>query len=402
MTTTPQHAKHEATSDEYAPRKEDRFSFGLWTVGNRGRDPFGEFVRPTLSPVETVKQLAALGAWGINLHDNDLVPIDATPAERDRIVREFKKALADYGMVVPMATTNLFFHPIFKDGAFTSNDPAVRAFALQKTMKAIDLGVELGATTYVFWGGREGSETDASKDPVVAIQRMRDAINFLCQYVRDNGYQLRFALEPKPNEPRSDIYMPTVGHMLGFISTLAYPEMVGLNPEVAHELMAGLNPVHAVAQALEAGKLFHIDLNDQKGPRYYQDFRFGSENLKTLFFLVKLLEDRGYTGSRHFDAHAYRTEDEEGVWDFALGCMRTYNMFKAKAKRFNADPEIQALLQEINGGDQTYGGLLSNGYSQEAADKLKAASFDLDALAKRGYKYEKLDQMAVEIILGLR
>jgi xylose isomerase len=401
MTTTPQHAKHEATSDEYAPRKEDRFSFGLWTVGNRGRDPFGEFVRPPLDPVTSVKKLSELGAWGINLHDNDLVPFDATPAERDRIVREFKKALADYGMVVPMATTNLFFHPIFKDGAFTSNDPAVRAFALQKTMKAIDLGVELGATTYVFWGGREGSETDASKDPVVAIQRMRDAINFLCQYVRDNGYQLRFALEPKPNEPRSDIYMPTVGHMLGFISTLAYPEMVGLNPEVAHELMAGLNPVHAVAQALEAGKLFHIDLNDQKGPRYDQDFRFGSENLKTLFFLVKLLEDNNYTGSRHFDAHAYRTEDEEGVWDFALGCMRTYNMFKAKAKRFNADPEIQALLREIHGGDQTFGGLLS-GYSAQNARALKEAAIDVEALAQRGYAYERLDQLTVEIILGAR
>lgn len=401
MTATPQHARHEATSDEYAPRREDRFSFGLWTVGNRGRDPFGEFVRPQLDPVASVKHLSALGAWGVNLHDNDLIPFDATLSERDRIVREFKQALADYGMVVPMATTDLFFHPVFKDGAFTSNNPAVRAFALQKTMKAIDLGVELGATTYVFWGGREGSETDASKDPVVAIQRMRDAINFLCQYVRENGYQLRFALEPKPNEPRSDIYLPTVGHMLGFISTLANPEMVGLNPEVAHELMAGLNPVHAVAQALEAGKLFHIDLNDQKGPRFDQDFRFGSENLKTAFFLVKLLEDNGYGGPRHFDAHAYRTEDESGVWDFALGCMRTYNMFKAKARLFNADPEIQALLRDIHGGDQTYGGLL-NGYSAQSARALKEAAIDVEMLAQRGHAYEKLDQLTIEIILGIR
>ena len=402
MTTSiPQNESREWTSDEYAPRKEDKFSFGLWTVGNRGRDPFGEFVRPPLDPVYIVKKLSELGAWGVNLHDNDLVPFDATPAERDRIVREFKQALSDNGMVVPMATTNFFFHPIFKDGAFTSNDPAVRAFALQKTMRAIDLGAELGATTYVFWGGREGTETDAGKDPVVAVKRMRDAINFLCQYVVENGYQMRFALEPKPNEPRSDLYLPTIGHMLGFIYTLDHPEMIGLNPEVAHDLMAGLNFVHGVAQALDAGKLFHIDLNDQKGPRYDQDLRFGSENLKSMFFLVKLLEDKGYTGPRHFDAHAYRTEDEQGVWDFALGCMRTYNILKGKARRFNADAEIQALLKEIQGGDQTYGGLL-NGYSSETARKLKEATFDIETLAKRGLHYEKLDQLTIELILGAR
>ena len=402
MTTSiPQNEAREWTSDEYAPRKEDKFSFGLWTVGNRGRDPFGEFVRPPLDPVYIVKKLSELGAWGVNLHDNDLVPFEATPAERDRIVHEFKQALSDNGMVVPMATTNLFFHPIFKDGAFTSNDPTVRAFALQKTMRAIDLGAELGATTYVFWGGREGTETDAGKDPVVAVKRMRDAINFLCQYVVENGYQMRFALEPKPNEPRSDIYLPTIGHMLGFIYTLDHPEMIGLNPEVAHDLMAGLNFVHGVAQALDAGKLFHIDLNDQKRPRYDQDLRFGSENIKSMFFLVKLLEDKGYTGPRHFDAHAYRTEDEQGVWDFALGCMRTYNIFKGKARRFNADPEIQALLKEIRGGDQTYGGLL-NGYSSETARKLKEATFDIETLAKRGLHYEKLDQLTVELILGAR
>jgi len=305
------------------------------------------------------------------------------------------------GMKVPMATTNLFFDPAFKDGAFTANDPQVRAYALQKTMKAIDLGVELGATTYVFWGGREGAETDAGKDPFVAIQRMRDAINFFCQYVIDNGYQMRFALEPKPNEPRSDIYLPTIGHMLGFIYTLDHPDMVGVNPEVAHEHMANLNFVHGVAQALDAGKLFHIDLNDQKGPRYDQDFRFGSENLKAMFFLVKLLEEKGYTGPRHFDAHAHRTEDEEGVWAFALGCMRTYNVLKEKAKRFSAEPEIQALVNELNGGDQTYGGLLS-GYSAETARKLKEASFDIDTLAKRGFGYEKLDQLTIELILGVR
>lgn len=392
----------EITSDQFKPRKEEKFSFGLWTVGNRGRDPFGDFVRPELAPVRSVQKLSELGAWGINLHDNDLVPFDATPAERNRIVRDFKQALNDNGMVVPMATTNLFFHPIFKDGAFTSVDPSVRAFALQKTMRAIDLGVELGASTYVFWGGREGADSDASKNPVESVKRMREAINFLCEYAIDNGYNLRFALEPKPNEPRTDTYFPTIGHMLAFIYTLNHPEMVGLNPEVAHEHMLGLNFVHGVAQALEAGKLFHIDLNDQKGPRFDQDLRFGSESLKSMFFLVKLLEDQGYDGPRHFDAHAYRTEDEQGVWDFAAGCMRTYNIFREKARRFNSDPEIQALLKEINGGDAEHAGLFSAGYSKEAANKLKEMSFDIEKLASRGFRYERLDQLTVELLLGVR
>ncbi|HEX2909444.1 MAG TPA: xylose isomerase [Chloroflexia bacterium] len=393
---------YEAASDQYAPRKEDKFSFGLWTVGNRGRDPFGDFVRPAIDPLTQVKKLSELGARGINFHDNDLVPFDATASERDTIVRDFKQALNDYGMVVPMATTNLFFHPVFKDGAFTAVDPGVRAFALQKTMNAIDLGVELGAETYVFWGGREGVDAEASKDPTEAVKRMREAINFLCEYVKDQGYNLKFALEPKPNEPRSDTYLPTVGHMLGFIATLDHPEMVGVNPEVAHENMAGLNFMHGVAQALEANKLFHIDLNDQKGPRYDQDLRFGSESIKNTFFLVKLLEEKGYSGPRAFDAHAYRTEDVDGVWDFASGCMRTYNMFKEKAKRFAADREIQALLAEIHGGDQSFGGLLGSKYSSETAQKLKGYDFDLEKLANRGYKYEKLDQLTIELILGVR
>jgi xylose isomerase len=400
--TLPSQLARESTSDQYAPTKEDKFSFGLWTVGNRGRDPFGDFVRPALDPINSVKRLSQLRAWGINLHDNDLVPIDATAAERNRIVREFKQALNDYGMVVPMATTNLFFHPVFKDGAFTSVDPTIRAYALQKTMHAIDLGVELGASTYVFWGGREGVDTEASKDPVVAIQRMRDAINFLCRYAIDSGYTLRFALEPKPNEPRSDTYLPTIGHMLAFIFTLEHPEMVGVNPEVAHEHMAGLNFVHGVAQAIEANKLFHIDLNDQKGPRFDQDLRFGSENIKSMFFLVKLLEEKQYSGPRHFDAHAYRTENEEGVWDFALGCMRTYNMFKEKVRRFQADTEIQQLLAEINSGDSTYEKMLDSGYSAQVVRQLKEAVFDIDVLGQRGFRYERLDQLTVEIILGTR
>jgi xylose isomerase len=388
-------------TDRYQPKPEHKFTFGLWTVGNIGRDPFGEAVRAPLSPVELVHLLAEVGAYGVNFHDNDLVPIDATPAERDKIVTDFKKALAETGLVVPMATTNLFSDPAFKDGAFTSNDPKVRAYALQKTMHAIDLGVELGANVYVFWGGREGVETDAAKDPVEAIKRTREAMNFLCEYVLDQGYDLKFALEAKPNEPRGDIYNATTGHMLAFIETLDHPEMVGVNPEVAHEHMAGLNFVHAVAQAWETGKLFHIDLNDQAFGRYDQDLRFGSANLKSAFFLVKFLEDVGYEGSRHFDAHAYRTENYEGVKDFARGCMRTYLILKEKAERWNADPDIQALLTEINADDGSTDAF-KGAYSAEKAAALKAASFDRVALGARGLAYERLDQLTVEFLLGVR
>ncbi len=285
---------------DYRPTAADRFTFGLWTVGNRGRDPFGEPTRPVIEPATIVARLAELGAYGVNLHDNDLVPIDATPAERDRIIAGFQKALADHGLVVPMATTNLFTDPVFRDGAFTAHDPSVRAYAIQKTMHAIDLGVELGARTYVFWGGREGAEVDAAKDPIDAIKRFREAINFLCEYARDQRYALRFALEAKPNEPRGDLYFATTPAYLAFIETLDHPEMVGVNPEVAHEHMAGLNFYHVVAQAIEAGKLFHIDLNDQKFGRFDQDLRFGSESLKQLFFVVKLLEESGYDGPAPF------------------------------------------------------------------------------------------------------
>ena len=320
-------------TDKYNPQPGNRFTFGLWTVGNVGRDPFGEAVRKKLTPAEIVYLLGEVGAYGVNFHDNDLIPIDATPAESAQIKKEFKKALADTGVVVPMATTNLFSDPTFKDGAFTSNDPNVRAYALQKTMNAIDLGVELGASTYVFWGGREGVETDASKNPLDAGKRFREALDFLCNYVKDQGYDLKFALEAKPNEPRGDIYLSTTGAMLGFIETLEHSEMVGVNPEVAHEQMAGLNFLHHVAQAWDMGKLFHIDLNDQAFGRYDQDYRFGAVNLKSAFFLVKFLEDVGYDGSLHFDAHAYRTEDYEGVKDFARGCMRMYAIFKEKGER---------------------------------------------------------------------
>ena len=388
-------------NQKYEPQPDHKFTFGLWTVGNVGRDPFGEPVRRKLSPVEIVHLLAEVGAYGVNFHDNDLVPIDATESERDQIVRDFKEALADTGLVVPMATTNLFTDPAFKDGAFTANDPRVRAYALQKTMRAIDLGVELGAKVYVFWGGREGTETDASKNPLDAIKRMREALNYLCEYVQEQGYDLEFALEAKPNEPRGDIYLATTGAMLGFIETLDHPEMVGVNPEVAHEHMAGLNFLHHVAQAWDADKLFHIDLNDQAFGRYDQDFRFGSVNLKSAFFLVKFLEDVGYGGSRHFDAHAYRTEDYEGVKAFARGCMRTYLILKEKAKQWNEDAEIQALLAEINADDGSMAPYLG-AYSGEKAQLLKATTFDRESLGARGLAYERLDQMTVELLMGVR
>jgi xylose isomerase len=385
----------------YEPTPEHKFTFGLWTVGNPGSDAFGQPVRSTLSPADIVYLLGEVGAYGVNFHDNDLIPIDATPSERQAILNDFKKALADTGLVVPMATTNLFGDPVFKDGAFTANDAKVRAYALHKTMHAIDLGVELGAGVYVFWGGREGIDTDAAKDPVDAIKRFRDAIDFLCEYVLDQGYDLKFALEAKPNEPRGDIYFPTTGAYLGFIGTLTHPELVGVNPEVAHEHMAGLNFLHAVAQAWEAGKLFHIDLNDQNYARFDQDWRFGAQNLKQAFFLVKFLEEVGYEGSRHFDAHAFRTEDMEGVKDFARGCMRTYLILKEKAARFVADAEIQGLVAEIQADDGSMDEF-AGAYSSQKATALKTYEFDRVALGQRGMKYEKLDQLVNELLLGVR
>ncbi|OFV88684.1 MAG: xylose isomerase, partial [Acidobacteria bacterium RBG_16_70_10] len=348
-----------------------------------------------------VHLLAEVEAYGVNFHDNDLVPIDATPAERDRIVGDFKKALAETGIKVPMATTNLFSDPAFKDGAFTSNDPRVRAYALAKTMRAIDLGVELGARVYVFSGGREGVETDASKDPVESLKRFREALNFLTHYVKDQKYDLVFALEAKPNEPRHDIYLPTTGSFLGFIETLDHPEMVGVNPEVAHEHMSGLNFMHAVAQAWDAGKLFHIDLNDQAFGRYDQDLRFGSHSIKSSFFLVKFLEDVGYPGMRHFDSHAYRTEDVAGVKDFARGSMRTYLLYKDKATRWREDREIQDLVRAL--GDVPTDGMPKVGpYSKATAEALKGYAFDRKALGARGLAYERLDQLTLEVLLGVR
>jgi len=388
------------TEETYAPRPEHKFSFGLWTVGNRGRDPFGDAVRPTLPPVEAVRMLSEVGAYGVNFHDNDLVPIDADARERDRIVREFRSVCEETGIIVPMATVNLFYEAVFRDGAFTANDPRVRAYAVQKTCRALDLGAEFGAKIFVLWGGREGVETDGCRRPDEAVKRLREALNYLCEYSLSQEYDYKFALEAKPNEPRADIYMPTTGAYLHFITTLDHPEMVGVNPEVAHEHMSGLNMTHSVAQAWEAGKLFHIDLNDQVPGRYDQDLRFGSANPKAAFWLVKFLEDVGYDGPRHFDSHAYRTEDYEGVREFARGSMRTYLILKEKAGAWNEDAEIKSILAEINETDREVPGLQA--YSKDGSKALLAYDFDRRALAAKRLPYERLDQITTDILLGVR
>jgi len=384
--------------DALTPRPEHRFTFGLWTVGNPGADPFGPPTRAPVDPVDSVRRLAELGAWGVSLHDNDLVPYGSSAAERDRIVARFAAALEETGLGVGMATTNLFSHPAFKDGAFTSNDRGVRRAAIGKAMTSIDLGAELGAEVYVFWGGREGTEAGIAKDPRDALERYREAIDVLCEYAIGQGYDMRFAMEPKPNEPRGDLFLPTVGHALHFITTLQHPDMVGVNPEVAHETMAGLSFHHGVGQALWAGKLFHIDLNGQRIGRYDQDFRFGAEDLKEAFLLVRLLERAGYSGPRHFDAHAYRNEDPDGVWDFAAGCMRTYLALAETARRFDALPEASEALAAAG----TPGLAEASVGSDDSPEALKAQAERLDELAVRGYANERLDQLLVEVLLGVR
>ena len=380
----------------FSPTPADKFSFGLWTVGNPGRDPFGEPTRSPRDPVGVVEKLAELGAYGVCLHDNDLIPWETPAAAARQITRRFAAALARTGLVCSMATTNLFSHPAFKDGAFTANDPKVRRFALHKAMRGIDLGAELGAPVYVFWGGREGGEVHAARDARLMLERYREALDILCAYVRDQGYPMRFAVEPKPNEPRGDILLPTVGHALAFIQTLAAPDMVGVNPEVAHETMAGLSFVHAVAQAIDAGKLFHVDLNSQKPGRFDQDLRFGAEDPKEAFYLVKLLEESGYDGVRHFDAHPLRVEGERGVWEFARGCMRTYLILKAKARAFAESPAIRQALADAQALDRTPIGP----YSPELAASLKRERFAAEAMGARDAAHERLDQLVMDLLLG--
>lgn len=388
---------------EYTPTKEDKFSFGLWTVGWQGRDPFGDATREPLDPVYSLERLAGIGAWGVTFHDDDVFTFGASDGERDDIFKRFRQGLDDTGMVVEMMTTNLFTHPVFKEGAFTANDRSVRRFALRKTMRNLDKAAELGAQTYVCWGGREGAESDAAKDVRAALDRMREAIDTLCQYVLQQGYNIRFAIEPKPNEPRGDILLPSIGHALAFINELEHPDMVGLNPEVGHETMAGLNVVHGYAQALWSGKLFHIDLNGQHGMKYDQDLRFGAADVKSAFFLVDLLESAGYDGAKHFDFKPLRAEDTEGVWVSAAACMRTYLILQAKAKAWRADREVHeamaaAGVPELSQPTLAQGEALSD----FLADRSAFEDFDAEAAGRRATNIERLDQLALDFLLGTR
>mgnify|MGYP003341223683 FL=1 len=381
----------------YQPKPSDKFTFGLWTVGWQARDPFGDATRDALDPVRTVNELAKRGAYGVTFHDDDLIPFGADESTRRTHIDRFKKALDETGMKVPMATTNLFTHPIFKDGAFTSNDRDIRRYAIRKVMKNIELAVELGAKIYVCWGGREGAESEAAKDAYVALERYKEAFNILGQFVIDNKYDIKFAIEPKPNEPRGDIFLPTIGHALGFIEQLDHPEMVGLNPEVGHEQMANLNFVHGIAQALWQKKLFHIDLNGQRGPKYDQDFVFGHGDIKNAFFLVDLLERYNYDGPKHFDYKPVRTDGDAGVWASAEANMRTYLILKERAAAFRKDPRVIAAMKEANVPQLSESNLAAGETWRDIAND----SIDIEAAGKRGYQYEVIDQLAIEHLTGV-
>jgi len=383
---------------DYVPTRADRFSFGLWTVGWPARDMFGDATRAPLDPVDAVRHLADLGAYGVSFHDDDLIPFGSHESERDKRVARFREALDETGLVVPMMTTNLFTHPVFKDGAFTANDRAVRRFALAKVARNLDLAATLGAPVYVLWGGREGAESGAAKDVPAALDRYREALDILCGYVREQGYRIRFAIEPKPNEPRGDILLPTVGHALAFITTLAEPDRVGLNPEVGHEEMAGLNVAHGLAQALWHGKLFHVDLNGQHGPRFDQDLRFGAGNLRGAFWAVDTLETLGYQGPRHFDYKPPRTEDSAGVWESAAACMRNYLILRERAAAFRADPVVRQALADARVPELARPTLDPG----ESLAEVRAETPDIEALAARGMAYERLDQLAMDHLLGVR
>ncbi|MGN6598365.1 MAG: xylose isomerase [Actinomycetes bacterium] len=394
---------------DVTPTPADKFSFGLWTIGWQGGDPFGLPTREAMDPVEAVHKLAELGAWGVTFHDDDLVPFGAEDDVRAKGIERFKQALDETGVVCEMVTTNLFSQPVFKDGGFTSNDRSVRRYALRKVMRNLDLAAELGAETYVFWGGREGSEYDASKNVAAALDRYREGLDTLAQYCLDRGYRMRFALEPKPNEPRGDILLPTVGHALAFINSLEHADMVGVNPEVGHEQMAGLNFVLAIAQALWAGKLFHIDLNGQRGIKYDQDLVFGHGDLVSAFFLVDLLENGAgdgaptYSGARHFDYKPSRTEDTKGVWDTAAANMRTYLLLKERAAAFRADPEVQEALATAGVPDLSQP-TLAQGESIDdlLADRTAFEDFDPTAAGQRGYGFVRVNQLALEHLMGAR
>ncbi|MFF1481756.1 xylose isomerase [Streptomyces sp. NPDC058301] len=387
-------------SDRLTPTPEDTFTFGLWTVGWRGNDAFGDATRPALDPVDSVRRLAELGAYGVTFHDDDLVPFGSSDAEREAIVKRFLAALDETGLTVPMAATNLFTHPVFKDGGFTANDRDVRRFALRKTIRNIDLAVELGATTYVAWGGREGAESGGTKDVRAALDRMKEAFDLLGEYVVEQGYDLRFAIEPKPNEARGDILLPTIGHALAFIEHLERRELVGVNPEVGHEQMAGLNFPHGIAQALWAGKLFHIDLNGQTGIKYDQDLRFGAGDVRQAFWLVDLLESAGYQGPRHFDFKPARTDGVDGVWESAKNCMRNYLILKERSAAFRSDPQVRQALRDSR-LDQLAQPTAAEGLAELLADKGAYEDYDVNAAAQRSMAFERLDQLAMEHLLGV-
>jgi xylose isomerase len=384
--------------DRYTPTPADRFSFGIWTVGWQGVDVFGSAVRPPMPAERAVRKLAQLGAHGVNFHDNDVFGFNDTHDERAERIAAFRSALVDTGLVVTTATTNLFSHPVFKEGGFTANDRDVRRFALAKVMRNLDLAAELGARVYVCWGGRDGAESGAAKDVRAALDRLKEAFDILCEYVLDQGYRLRFAIEPKPNEPRGDILLPTAGHALAFINELEHPELVGLNPEVGHEEMSGLNYAHAITQALWHGKLFHIDLNGQHGPRYDQDLRFGAGNARGAFWVVDALEAGGYDGPVHFDYKPPRTEDDDGVWASAAACMRNYLILREKVRAFRADPEVADALKAARVPDLSLP-TLGDG---ESWRELRGFAPDVEALAGRGMSFERLDQLALEHLYGVR
>src|SRR3954469_7298067 len=385
------------------PTKDDHFTFGLWTVGWQGRDPFGDATRAPLDPVESVHRLHELGAYGVTFHDDDVIPFGSSDGERDKHIARVKDALSETGMTVPMMTTNLFTHPVFKDGGFTSNDRSVRRYALAKVARNIDLAAELGAQTYVFWGGREGAEYDGAKDIRAALDRYREAVDTLAAYVIEQGYGIRFAIEPKPNEPRGDILLPTVGHALAFIAELEHGDMVGLNPEVGHEQMAGLNFTAGIAQALWAGKLFHIDLNGQRGIKYDQDLVFGHGDLLNAFSLVDLLENGGYEGPRHFDYKPLRTEDIDGVWASAAANMRTSLLLKERAAPFRAAPEVAEALAASGVADLSTPTVKpGETIADLVADRSAFEDFDADKTAERGYGFVRLGQLALEHVMGAR
>ncbi len=386
-------------ADKFRPRKKDKFAFGVWCVLNRGRDPFGAETRPHIDPVDAVGKLAKAGCYGFEFHDEDLVPFGTPEKERRQIIDRLKKVMQKTGIKATAGTTNLFSQPMFRDGAFTSHDAEVRGFAVGKAMKLIDLSAELGTGVVLLWGGREGAEVDAAKDPVTALGYYRQCVNFLCHYIRDKGYRIQLSIEPKPNEPRGDMYLATTGHALAFIQTLDNPEMVGVNPELAHVKMAGLNPYHEFGQALEAGKLLDVHLNGQKGPRFDQDLSLGSDSLRDVFMVVKLLKDHNYNGTIAFDAHPFRTENDP--WDFVDRCMRTYNMLSAKVDELNADAEYQKLMKPLLAQRGPLAKALG-GYSAAAVETLQGYDYKVAKMSRSKLPYEKIDQIVSEVLMGVR